>query len=152
MTWRTSNHRKSAAAICGRYAAKIQSQRYTCASCCSRRGCVTGKTFRSFLALPTCISQSTGLLFLFMDVSGIDTKGAKYAYMPKSRTEFWVEKFDVNVSRDRLVHEQLSRMGIRYLIVWECTINAMVKSTIFREDQLREILAFLEGTEESMEL
>lgn len=34
------------------------------------------KTFRSFLALPTCISQSTGLLFLFMDVSGIDTKGA----------------------------------------------------------------------------
>ena len=79
-------------------------------------------------------------------------QGCKYAYMPKSRTEFWVEKFDVNVSRDRLVHEQLSRMGIRYLIVWECTINAMVKSTIFREDQLREILAFLEGTEESMEL
>lgn len=79
-------------------------------------------------------------------------QGCKYAYMPKSRTEFWVEKFDINVSRDRLVHEQLSRMGIRYLTVWECTINAMVKSTIFREDQLREILAFLEGTEESMEL
>lgn len=79
-------------------------------------------------------------------------QGCKYAYMPKSRTEFWVEKFDVNVSRDRLVHEQLSRMGIRYLIVWECTINAMVKSIIFREDQLREILAFLEGTEESMEI
>ena len=79
-------------------------------------------------------------------------QGCKYAYMPKSRTEFWVEKFDINVSRDRLVHEQLSRMGIRYLIVWECTINAMVKSPIFREDQLREILAFLEGTEESMEL
>ena len=30
-------------------------------------------------------------------------QGCKYAYMPKSRTEFWVEKFDINVSRDRLV-------------------------------------------------
>ena len=43
--------------------------------------------------------------------------GCKYAYMPKSRAEFWQQKFDANTRRDESVHEELKTMGIRYLVV-----------------------------------
>lgn len=64
-----------------------------------------------------------------MAVTGIGTADAQYAYMPKSRVEFWQKKFDENVRRDELVRETLESQGIRYLVVWECTIKKMQKSS-----------------------
>ena len=55
-------------------------------------------------------------------------KGCKYAYMPKSRVEFWTEKFCRNIERDKKVRKQLSEQKIRILIIWECTIKKMTKS------------------------
>ncbi len=40
--------------------------------------------------------------------------------MPKSRVEFWREKFETNVRRDRNNSGLLRRSGWRVLIVWEC--------------------------------
>ena len=60
--------------------------------------------------------------------------GCKYAYMPKSRTEFWTEKFEKNIKRDEEVLKQLADKNIKCLIVWECTLNKMIKS----EDCLKE--------------
>ena len=70
------NRRKSAAAICGRYAAKIQNRRYICVNYCLLRDCATEKMCLRFRDTLICISQSTGLQFLFMGVSGIDTRAA----------------------------------------------------------------------------
>lgn len=50
-------------------------------------------------------------------------EGCKYAYMPKSRVDFWQKKFDANVKRDQVVKEELDAAGIRHLIVWECAIR-----------------------------
>lgn len=61
-------------------------------------------------------------------------KGCKYAYMPKSRQEFWNEKFEKNIKRDEEVLKQLADKNIKCLIVWECTLNKMIKS----EDCLKE--------------
>ena len=60
--------------------------------------------------------------------------GCKYAYMPKSRTEFWTEKFEKNIKRYEEVLKQLADKNIKCLIVWECTLNKMIKS----EDCLKE--------------
>ncbi|MCL4743785.1 MAG: DNA mismatch endonuclease Vsr [Burkholderiaceae bacterium] len=46
--------------------------------------------------------------------------GCKYAYMPKSRVEFWATKFAQNVARDARAHAQLAGSGWRCLVVWEC--------------------------------
>ena len=46
--------------------------------------------------------------------------GCRYAYMPKSRTVFWTEKFAQNVSRDRRNEEALQKLGWRVLVIWEC--------------------------------
>lgn len=42
------------------------------------------------------------------------------ASLPKSRTEFWEEKFQDNVRRDRQARRELSRLGWKVLVVWEC--------------------------------
>ena len=46
--------------------------------------------------------------------------GCKFAYTPKSREEFWTNKFEANVRRDEVVKKQLSESGWRYLTIWEC--------------------------------
>ena len=46
--------------------------------------------------------------------------GCRKTYDPKSRREFWREKFADNVSRDRRNQYLLARDGWRVLIVWEC--------------------------------
>jgi len=44
----------------------------------------------------------------------------KYAYVPKSRNEFWERKFEENVERDKRNRESLKRMGWSVEIIWEC--------------------------------
>jgi DNA mismatch endonuclease (patch repair protein) len=50
-------------------------------------------------------------------------KGCKYAYIPKSRTDFWLEKFKNNTERDCKVVDELTEMGWRVHIIWECEIK-----------------------------
>ena len=42
--------------------------------------------------------------------------------MPKSRVDFWKNKFEKNVSRDRKNKCELRRLGWNVLILWECQI------------------------------
>lgn len=50
--------------------------------------------------------------------------GCKFAYTPKSRVEFWTKKFEANVYRDEIVKKQLSDLGWKYLIIWECATKS----------------------------
>ncbi|MFR9193597.1 MAG: very short patch repair endonuclease [Anaerovoracaceae bacterium] len=51
-------------------------------------------------------------------------EGCKYATMPKTRTEYWKEKFERNVANDRLHRSQLEQMGWNVITVWECELKA----------------------------
>jgi DNA mismatch endonuclease (patch repair protein) len=42
------------------------------------------------------------------------------AYVPKTRGEFWRNKFLQNMNRDRRTQKALKATGWRVLIVWEC--------------------------------
>ena len=39
---------------------------------------------------------------------------------PKTRAEFWAQKFDANVKRDTRNESALSAMGWRVVVIWEC--------------------------------
>ncbi|MCD7768003.1 MAG: very short patch repair endonuclease [Oscillospiraceae bacterium] len=73
-------------------------------------------------------------------------EGCKYAYTPKSRVDFWQEKFQKNVERDLAVKEHLTAQGIRILIVWECTVRKMIKSEETECEVLNEVEDFLTST------
>lgn len=47
-------------------------------------------------------------------------KNCKDATVPKSRTEFWLQKFSQNVERDEKAQIALSPLGWKVLVVWEC--------------------------------
>lgn len=51
-------------------------------------------------------------------------KGCRFAYTPKSRTRFWVEKLESNVMRDRRVNRELAKLGWQVVTVWECELRA----------------------------
>lgn len=69
--------------------------------------------------------------------------GCIYAYMPKSRVDFWSDKFDKNVQRDHFVQDQLRARRVRCLVIWECTIRQAQKKNGDPEILLEELEAFL---------
>jgi len=53
--------------------------------------------------------------------------GCKYAYTPKSRIEFWENKFLGTIERDLKKTNALVTTGWQVLVVWECELaNAQV--------------------------
>jgi len=53
-------------------------------------------------------------------------EGCKFACTPKSRIEFWEEKFSRNMERDRRKILQLQQAGWNVEIIWECETTDMV--------------------------
>ena len=43
--------------------------------------------------------------------------------MPKSNSDFWKNKFEKNVERDKKKTDQLENIGWKVLIIWECQIK-----------------------------
>ena len=78
--------------------------------------------------------------------------GCKFAYMPKSRVDFWQKKFEANVKRDRVVRKKLWDQGIKCLVVWECTVKEMKRSQEIRIKCLKTAEKFLESNELFLEL
>ena len=58
-------------------------------------------------------------------------KGCKYAYIPKTRQEFWEAKFKSNAERDRKVKKELEEKNWGILVIWECELSN-IKSTMKR--------------------
>lgn len=74
--------------------------------------------------------------------------GCKYAYIPKSRIEFWTDKFQKNTERDLRVRNELAAAGVKMLIIWECTVKQMIR----QEDYANEILDLAEHFFQSEEM
>lgn len=73
--------------------------------------------------------------------------GCKYAYTPKSNVNFWMKKLEENKQRNEVVNSQLVAMGIRVLVVWECTVKKMNKDEKFCSDIINVITDFVEKDE-----
>lgn len=43
--------------------------------------------------------------------------------VPKSRINFWENKFAANIERDSRAYEQLKAEGWDYLVIWECEMK-----------------------------
>ena len=50
-------------------------------------------------------------------------ENCKYASIPKTRKEFWENKFRANVKRDLEIQEKIKIMGWKYVVIWECEIK-----------------------------
>jgi len=50
-------------------------------------------------------------------------EGCRYFVIPKTRTDFWINKININVQNDRVVSQLLEGMGWRVITVWECELK-----------------------------
>ncbi len=62
-------------------------------------------------------------------------KRCKYAYIPKSRVDFWNNKFESNIKRDKKVKKKLKDEGWQVIRIWECETNEneLLKSKIINK-------------------
>ena len=78
--------------------------------------------------------------------------GCKYAYIPKSHTDFWQKKFIKNIQRDAIVKQSLQLQGVKCLIVWECTVKKMMRDPSTNTDIMDRIAEFFKSKELYLEL
>lgn len=57
--------------------------------------------------------------------------GCKYFVVPKTRTEWWLNKILTNASNDRKSAELIMKLGWKVIIIWECELKAgRIKNTL----------------------
>ncbi|WP_394295797.1 very short patch repair endonuclease [Candidatus Methanoplasma termitum] len=52
--------------------------------------------------------------------------------IPKTHTDYWIEKFERNTQRDSINTKELQKMGWTVLVVWECEINGKIDEVVSR--------------------
>jgi len=50
-------------------------------------------------------------------------EGCKYFVVPKTRTEWWINKIDKTASNDYENRKKLKKLGLDTIVVWECELK-----------------------------
>lgn len=61
-----------------------------------------------------------------------------FAYIPKSRSDFWAKKFALNVARDIQVKSELEKLGWQVIVVWECELRYPNQVSLKLDSRLRQ--------------
>lgn len=59
-------------------------------------------------------------------------KGCKYFVWPKSNEDFWKNKIETNVERDKKKTAALEELGWKVIVVWECELKAEHKENTLK--------------------
>lgn len=60
-------------------------------------------------------------------------QGCSRASMPKTNREFWSKKLARNADRDKKAREQLSQLGWKVIVIWECEVRNGIFTEIISE-------------------
>ena len=64
-------------------------------------------------------------------------EGCKDVTTPKTRTDFWLEKFDKNVKNDQIKQEKLRELGWKVIVIWECELKRSFQKTMDKVEKER---------------
>ena len=67
-------------------------------------------------------------------------ENCRYSSIPKNNHDFWKNKLEGNVERDRENYAQLESMGIKVIVVWGCEIKQMMKDEIILKQYMDTIV------------
>jgi DNA mismatch endonuclease vsr len=62
-------------------------------------------------------------------------ENCRYASIPKNNHDFWKNKLEGNVQRDKQNYIRLESMGINVIVVWGCEIKQMMKDKIIEKEK-----------------
>jgi len=49
--------------------------------------------------------------------------GCAYSNVPKTKTQYWIERLELNKKRDFINKNKLIKLGWKVIDVWECTLK-----------------------------
>ncbi|WP_418247373.1 very short patch repair endonuclease [Dialister invisus] len=67
-------------------------------------------------------------------------ENCKYSSIPKNNHEFWKNKLEGNVERDKENYAQLESMGIKVIVVWGCEIKKMMKDEVIAAERVDNLI------------
>ena len=73
-----------------------------------------------------------------------------YFNLPKTNTEFWNDKISANIKRDAEVIRQITDIGYRVLVIWECSFKGKNKERL--ESFFERIILWIRSEEEASDL
>lgn len=71
--------------------------------------------------------------------------GCRMTKMPVTRAEFWQQKIEGNIARDKTAIEGLRKTGWRTLVIWECALRGPTR--LEEQDVFRRTAHFIRGYE-----
>lgn len=63
-------------------------------------------------------------------------KNCKLAYIPKTNTNYWINKFERNARNDRKHSFELRKMGYHVITIWECRLKNNLNRELKRVERL----------------
>jgi DNA mismatch endonuclease (patch repair protein) len=73
-------------------------------------------------------------------------EGCRYFVVPKTRTEWWLEKISSNIERDTKVEEFLKANGWKVIVIFECKLKSGIA-----EETLQNLITFISYQQEKYE-
>ena len=67
-------------------------------------------------------------------------ENCRYSSIPKNNHEFWKNKLEGNVERDKQNYSKLERMGIKVIVVWGCEIKQMMKDELMAVERVDNLI------------
>ena len=67
-------------------------------------------------------------------------ENCKYSSIAKNNHEFWKNKLEGNVKRDKQNYIKLENIGIKVIVVWGCEIKQMMKDEIISKQYVDTIV------------
>lgn len=58
-------------------------------------------------------------------------KDCRYFVIPKTNTDFWLNKINTNIERDKRKQETLKDLGWNVIVVWECELKKQTREKLF---------------------
>ena len=66
-------------------------------------------------------------------------ENCKLSSIPKNNYDFWKNKLEGNVERDKKNYKELENMGIKVVVVWGCEIKEMMKDECTLLNKMNQI-------------
>lgn len=66
-------------------------------------------------------------------------ENCRYSSIPKNNHEFWKNKLEGNVERDKQNYIKLENMGIKVIVIWGCEIKKMMKDKCVLSKKMNSI-------------
>lgn len=67
-------------------------------------------------------------------------ENCRYSSIPKNNHDFWKNKLEGNIERDKQNYIKLENMGIKVIVAWGCEIKRMMKDEIIATEKVDSLV------------